>query len=107
MLKTIAGIWYSAIVIAVIISVALYGPNLYLDYISWAQATTYQRIAIPLIFITFVSFWLMILEDFFEHYYGGKKWLVGISLFLLHWLAILAYFWLVVWPRKTPNPELS
>lgn len=100
MVKKIAGVWYSAIVVAVVISVVWHGPDLYLDYISWAQATTYQRIAIPVIFVTFVSFWLMILEDFFEHYQGGKKWLVGISLVLLHWFAILVYFWLVVWRRK-------
>jgi hypothetical protein len=98
--KKVAGFWYSFIVIALVIS-ALTGVLQQCFYVGgWGNAPLCAKIGIPTVFITFIVFWIVMLEDFIENEDTKYRVLVGLSLFFLHWIAILIYFWTVVYRRK-------
>lgn len=100
-MKCLAGYWYSLVVLVVIIF-ALNGAFVDYTYTGWHDALFIEKLGIPTVFITFVGFWLMMLEDFMTNDDTKFRFWVGVSLFFLHWIAILLYFWLVVHRRK-PN----
>ena len=98
-MKKFAGFWYS-FVVAVIIIAALFGVFEQYTYIGWGKAHLVEKIGIPVVFITFVSFWILMLDDFLENDDTKYRILVGCCLFFMHWIAILIYFWTVVYRRK-------
>lgn len=104
-MKNLAGYWYSFVVLIVVIF-ALCGAFVDYTYTGWNNAQLIEKIGIPLVFITFVGFWLMMLEDFMTHDDTKPRFVIGLSLFFLHWIAILIYFWAVVHPRKTAKSVL-
>jgi len=99
-MKKFAGFWYSFVVVALLFG-ALTGTLEQYSYDGgWSQAPMFAKITIPIVFITFIGFWVLMLEDFFENHDTKHRFLVGLSLFFLHWIAILIYFWAVVYRRK-------
>ncbi len=98
-MKIIAGFWYSFIVVLTIIAAIMGWFDNY-TYQGWRNANLIERIGIPTIYITFVAFWLLMLEDFMVNEDTKHRILIGLSLFFLHWIAILVYFWAVVYRRK-------
>jgi hypothetical protein len=98
-MKKFAGFWYSLVVIVILIA-ALMGVFDQYTYVSWNKAHLVEKIGIPSVFITFVGFWLLMLEDFMDNKETKYRILVGLSLFFLHCIAILIYFWMVVYRRK-------
>jgi len=99
-MKKFAGFWYSFVVVILSIG-ALTGILDQYAYVGgWNKAPLVAKIGIPTVFITFIVFWVMMLEDFFENKELKYRALVGGSLFFLHWIAILIYFWTVVYRRK-------
>ncbi|NQZ82181.1 MAG: hypothetical protein HRT52_14305 [Colwellia sp.] len=98
-MKNFVGFWYSLVVVVILI-MALMGMFDQYTYVSWNKAHLVEKIGIPTVFITFVVFWLLMLEDFMENEDTKHRILVGLSLFFLHWIAILIYFWTVVYRRK-------
>lgn len=99
-MKKFAGFWYSLVVVAVLIAALTGILDQYSYEGGWSKAPLFAKVAIPTVFITFVGFWVLILEDFFESDDTKHRVLVGFSLFFLHWIAILIYFWTVVYRRK-------
>jgi hypothetical protein len=100
-MKKLAGIWYSLVVVVLLVC-ALTGildQSLYEG--GWNKASLYTKIGIPTVFITFIVFWILMLEDFLENEDVKHTVLVGSCLFFFHWIAILVYFWLVVYRRKS------
>jgi len=98
-MKILAGFWYT-FVVAVIFIAALMG---YLDdyvYVNWHQAHLAEKVGIPLLIITVIGFWTLMLEDFIENDDTGHRWLIGFTLYFLNLIAILIYFWVVVYRRK-------
>ena len=107
-MKKFAGFWYSFVVVVLIFSALTGGLEQLLYQGGWSQAPLFAKITIPTVAITFFGFWVLMLEDFFENDDIKYRILVGFSLFLLHSLAILIYFWLVVYRRKnTGEANLS
>lgn len=100
-MKLLFGYWYS-FVVCVVIAFALSGAFVDYTYEGWHNANLMEKIGIPIVFVTFVSFWLFMLEDFMTNEDTKYRTLVGLSLFFLHWIAILVYFWTVVY-RRQPN----
>jgi hypothetical protein len=98
-IKKFAGFWYSFVVVVIFIA-ALAGMFDHYTYDGWSKAHLVEKIGIPTVFITFVGFWIMMLEDFMENEDTKYRIWIGASLFFLHWIAILLYFWTVVYRRK-------
>ncbi|WP_426357393.1 hypothetical protein ACPUVO_13095 [Pseudocolwellia sp. HL-MZ19] len=98
-MKKFIGFWYTFVVIVIFIS-ALLGLFDQYTYEGWSTAHLVEKIGIPTVFITFVGFWLLMLEDFMENDETKYRFLIGLSLFFLHCIAILLYFWIVVYRRK-------
>lgn len=101
-MKKLAGFWYSFVVVVILIA-ALMGVFDQYTYVSWNNASLVERIGIPTVFVTFVGFWLLMLEDLMFNQNIKHRILVGASMFFLHWIAILIYFWAVVYRRKNTN----
>ena len=99
-MKIVAGFWYTFLVVA--LSIGFFNGTIQQFYYvgGWNNAPLLAKIGIPLTFITFVSFWIMMLEDFIENKTKKHRVLIGLSLFFLHWIAILVYFWVVVYRRE-------
>jgi len=98
-MKILAGFWYTFVVVVILIA-ALMG---YLDeytYVNWNKAHLAEKVGIPLLFITVIGFWTLMLEDFIENDDTGHRWLIGFILYFLNLIAILVYFWVVVYRRK-------
>ncbi len=102
-MKKFAGFWYSFVVVVVLIAALAGMFDQYSYEGGWSQASLLEKVGIPTVFITFVGFWLLMLEDFFDNDEIKHRVLVGCSLFFLHWLAILIYFWTVVYRRKNTS----
>ncbi|WDE02498.1 hypothetical protein [Thalassomonas actiniarum] len=102
-MKKFAGFWYSFVVVVVLIAALAGMFDQYSYEGGWSQASLLEKVGIPTVFITFVGFWLLMLEDFFDNDEIKHRVLVGFSLFFLHWLAILIYFWTVVYRRKNAS----
>lgn len=98
-MKYFVGLWYSFVVVIIFI-LALTGWLDQYTYSGWNNAHLVEKIGIATVFITFVGFWILMLEDFMENEDTKHRILVGLSLFFLHWIAILIYFWTVVYRRK-------
>jgi hypothetical protein len=101
LMKKLAGFWYSFVVLVLLISALTGILEQYLYTGPWMQAPLVAKIAIPTVLITFVGFWILMLEDFLENEDTKHRILVGLSLFFLHWIAILIYFWAVIYRRKS------
>jgi len=98
-MKILAGFWYTFVVVVTLVA-ALMG---YLDeytYVNWNQAHLAEKVGIPLLMITVIGFWTLMLEDFIENDDTGHRWLIGFLLYFLNLIAILIYFWVVVYRRK-------
>ena len=99
-MKIFAGFWYSLVMLVVGIGI-ITGAFVQYDYSQgWNNAPLFAKLGIPIVFFTFIGFWLLMLEDFLVNSSAKHKIIIGLSLFFLHWIAIFIYFWLVVYPRK-------
>jgi hypothetical protein len=99
-MKIVAGFWYTFLVVVLSIGFLTGTIQQYYYVGGWNNAPLLAKIGIPLTFITFIGFWIMMLEDFIENKTKQHRVLIGLSLFFLHWIAILVYFWAVVYHRK-------
>jgi len=100
-MKKFAGCWYSFVVIILLITGLTGILEQYSYEGGWHQAPLVAKIGIPTVFITFVSFWVLMIEDFIEHKDTKYRVFVGLSLFFFHCFAIFIYFWTVVYRRKS------
>lgn len=100
MLKVVAGLWYSLIFFLVVLG-ALTGVIEHYSYQGgWNNAPLIAKIGIPTVYITFIGFWVLMLEDLIENSTIKHRMLIAFSMFFFHCIAILFYFWLVVFRRK-------
>jgi hypothetical protein len=99
--KRLIGYWYSLVVVTLVIG-ALTGLLQQCFYVGgWSSAPLCAKIGVPTVFVTFIVFWTLMLEDFIDNADTRYRVLVGLSLFFFHWIAILIYFWTVVYRRKS------
>jgi len=101
-MKLLAGFWYT-FVVAVILIAALMGCLDEYTYVNWNKAHLAEKVGIPTLFITVIGFWTLMLEDFIENDDTDHRMLIGFILYFLNLIAILIYFWVVVYRRKTIN----
>lgn len=100
-MKILAGFWYSFLVVALLFSAITGLLEQHVFYTGgWSKAPLIAKIGIPVVFATFIIFWIMMIEDFIENKDTGYRPLIALCMFFLHWIAILVYFWMVVYRRK-------
>lgn len=99
-MKKFAGYWYSFVVIALLVAFFTGTLEQCLYTGGWSKAPLCAKIGIPIVFVTFIGFWILMLEDLFENETIKYRILIALGMFFLHWIAILVYFWLVVFRRK-------
>lgn len=102
-MKILMGFWYSFLVVALLIAAFTGFLEQHVFYTGgWSKAPLIAKIGIPTVFITFIVFWIIMLEDFIENKDTQYRWPIALCMFFLHWIAILIYFWAVVYRRKSP-----
>ena len=106
-MKKIWGYWYTALMAFILIS----GLTGILDNYSyqggWGEAPTYVKIILPVVLVSMFGFFVLMLADFFSHRDVSNPILVGFSLLLFNWIAILIYFWFVVNRRNMSKKNLK
>lgn len=99
-IKNIFGYWYTIL----FFTIAFGGWSGMLDSFSYqgpfGRAPLHVKITLPIFLLSFFGFFALMLGDFFSHKNVKRPVLVGFSLLFFNWIAILLYFWLVVYKRK-------
>ena len=100
------GYWYTVLLLGLLISGQFGLLDTYTYSGSWSEAPLYIKVVIPIVLISMFGFFALMLADFFSEKDVKYPVLVGFTLLLLNWLAILVYFWVVVYRREKSNQAL-